>query len=118
MTQSSNWFARAFSATDLAAYWFMSIATTFAAPARAQARARMPVPVQMSATHLPLKSRREMNAAKNSLVRKYRGWKTVGRTTKWKPAARVTLVRCRFRIRWYEKKWMVLRKSRLKSRLK
>ena len=70
VTRSSNPFARAFSAAASAAFGFTSIAVTFAAPARAAASARIPDPVPTSATLLPLRSRRPMNEAKNSLVMK------------------------------------------------
>ena len=68
--RSSKPLARAFSAAANAALGFMSIAVTFAAPARAAARARIPDPVPTSATLLPLRSSRPMNDAKNSLVMK------------------------------------------------
>jgi hypothetical protein len=58
VTQSPRPFARAFSAAVSTAFGFMSTAVTFAAPARAAARARMPDPVPTSTTRLPLKSSR------------------------------------------------------------
>jgi hypothetical protein len=51
--------AWAFSAAASAAFGLMSMATTFAAPTRATASARMPDPVPTSATRLPVRSREE-----------------------------------------------------------
>src|SRR5260370_42263204 len=90
--------AWAFSAAALAAFGLMSRATTLAAPARAAARARIPDPVPTSATRLPAKSISERKFAKNLLERKYRGWNTVGRTERRKPATRAILVLRRRRV--------------------
>jgi hypothetical protein len=75
------------------------MAITLAAPALAAARASMPDPVPTSATRLPLRSRPARKFAKNLLVRKYRGWNTVGRTVSRKPATRATVVRRRLRMK-------------------
>ena len=48
----------------------MSVATTFEAPARAAASARMPVPVPTSQTRLPVKSSVSRNDANFSLLMK------------------------------------------------
>src|SRR5262249_8582538 len=69
------------------------------APARAAARARIPDPVPISATLLPLRSSPSRYSAKYSLLRKKLGWNTVGRTRRWKRAARIVRMLLLLRIR-------------------
>ena len=70
VTRSPMPLARAFSAAVRAAFGLMSVAVTLSAPARAAASARIPDPVPMSTTCLPLRSRPLMNSAKHSLLMK------------------------------------------------
>jgi hypothetical protein len=44
-------------------------------------------------------------------VTKTEGWKTVGGTTSRNPATRETVVVRRLRKKWYDKKWIVFRKT-------
>ena len=99
MTRVPRPFTRAFSTAVAVAFGLMSMAITFAAPARAAASARMPDPVPTSATRLPFRSRFARKFAKNLLVTKYRGWNTVGRTVRRKPATRAVVFRRRLRIK-------------------
>jgi len=99
LTRSPKPFTCAFSNAERAARGLISSAKTSAAPARAAARAKMPDPVPISATDLPLRSSPSRNFAKYSLLRKERGWKTVGRTRRRKPAAWVVRMVWRLRMR-------------------
>ena len=99
VTRPAKPLARALSAAAATAFGLRSIASAWAAPARTAAIARMPEPVPTSATRRPARSSVPMNAAKNGLVRKQRGWNTVGGTVKRNPATSVAVVRCRVRIR-------------------
>jgi hypothetical protein len=59
----------------------------------------MPDPVPISATLLPLRSSPSRYSAKYSLLRKTLGWNTVGRTRRWKRAARIVRMLLLLRIR-------------------
>ncbi len=112
VTRSPRPLPCAFSFADSDAFGLMSVATTSDAPARAAASARMPEPVPTSHTRLPVRSSVSMNSANFSLLMKNFGWNTVGRTRSLKPAACEMRMSWRFRMKWYEKKWIKPRSAR------
>ena len=90
VTRSPRPLMRALSWAARAAFGLMSRASTWLAPARAAANARMPEPVPTSATCRPCRSSPAMNSAKYGPVLNTAGWKTVGGATKRNPDAKVS----------------------------